>query len=83
MSNKTVSNILTVWFTILISTIMAVAIGNYLSKEDPKSCAEISSEFMTECMDNVSNGGIHYAYPDDCEESRRRIALDCREGRGR
>jgi len=83
MSNKTVSNILTVWFTILISTIMAVAICNYLSKEHPKSCSEISSDFMGECMDNVSNGGLNYAYPDECEESRRRIALDCREERRR
>lgn len=81
MSNKTVSNILTVWFAMLISGVVFVAVGRYLLKDEPRSCVEIGSDFMIDCMGLLDEDGLRYAHGAECEESRRRIVLDCREER--
>lgn len=83
MSNKTVSNILTVWFAMLISSGIFAIFISYVTDEEPKTCAELSSDFMINCMSLLDADGLRYAHGAECEESRRRIVLDCQEERSR
>lgn len=79
MSNRALSNIITIWLTIFMSAIVGLIVYQKSYQEPDTSCVEKSVEFYATCM---AADSPYLAQLDDCESSRRHFVLECREESG-